>query len=250
MASVNVHRSDLDLDEPTLVEGLPGIGLAGKIVTDHLLNEHEFHHYASVHCESLPQISVYSPGERDVRAPVRLYSDTRGSVVVLESDIPVSLDESLAFVECLTGWIDRNDVFPIFLSGRPHGESEDGEFDHELFGVGSGDGVDRLDAIGLAPPDEAGAVTGPTGALLHRCAELDLDAIGLVVDSHVQFPDPTAARVLIEGAVDPLTGLETDTNALVERAAEIRAQREPFAESMREAGQGASSQAQPLRMFQ
>lgn len=246
MASVNVHRPDVELASPTLVEGLPGIGLAGKIVTDHLLEVHEFEHVASVLCETLPQISVYAPDERGVRAPVRLHANPEGSVVVLSSDVPVSLEESHAFVDCLVGWIDHNDVFPVFLSGRPREQEED----RGLFGVGHGTGIDRLADLDVDVPAEAGAISGPTGALLHRCSLEDIDAVGLVVESDVQFPDPTAAKAIIEGGVDPLTGLETDVRPLVDRASEIQAQREGLAESMQRAGQESSSQAQPLRMFQ
>lgn len=245
MTDVHVHQSDIDLDEPTLIEGLPGIGLAGKIVTDHLQEEHPFEHYASVHCETLPQLSVYHEGDRQVRAPLRIYADPEGKHLILSSDIPVRLDGRMTFIDCLTGWFEANEVFPIFLSGRPATSDE-----RSVFGIGSGRGIDRLDAIDLPKPNEPGAISGPTGGLLHRCAELDLDAVGLVVDSDVQFPDPEAARLLIEAGVDPLTALETDVSSLLDHAEDIREQREALAESMRQAGQESSSQAQPLRMFQ
>ncbi|MEF8882717.1 MAG: PAC2 family protein, partial [Halapricum sp.] len=51
MAHVNVHREDLDFDEPVLVEGLPGLGLVGKIAADHLVDTFEMDHYASIHCD-------------------------------------------------------------------------------------------------------------------------------------------------------------------------------------------------------
>lgn len=251
MVEVNVHDESITLDEPMLVEGFPGIGLAGKIVTDHLLDEGEFVHYASVHCETLQQISVYHKGDRTVRAPLRMYADPDGSLLILSSDIPVKLDKSGSFVECLTAWFDRNEVFPIFLSGRPRqSKQQDANVDPRVFGVASGSGLDRLDDLDLSIPDENGAISGPTGALLLRCAELDLDAVGLVVESSVQFPDPMAARFLIEKGVDPLIDRETDTETLIQHAEDIREQREALAASMSQADQESSSQAQPLGMFQ
>lgn len=249
MTDVHVHHDDIELDDPILIEGLPGIGLAGKIVADHLLDEHDFVEYASVHCETIPQLSVYHPDDRAVRTPVRLSASPDGDIVVLSSDVPVSLEGSMQFVDGMVDWIDHIDAIPVFLSGRPHA-ADDAEDEPELFGVASGGASDHLETLGLGYPDEPGAISGPTGALLHRCGELDIDALGIVVDSDVRFPDPTAATRLIESVVDPLTGLSTDTQTLVEHASEIRATREALARSMQEASQEASSQAQPLRMFQ
>lgn len=251
MADIHVHREDIELDTPKLVEGLPGIGLVGKIATDHLIETHEYDLYASVHCETLPQLGIYAEGDRTVRSPVRIYANETGTELCLTSDIPVQLDDSMHFVDCVTGWINREDVLPIFLSGRPaQPTDEDDRPEPTVFGVASGQAATRLDTLDIQLPTESGAISGPTGALLHRCAERNMDAIGLVVDSNVQFPDPKAARMLIESAIDPIVGTETDTAALIDHANDIRAQREALAQSMQEAGTDASSQAQPLRMFQ
>lgn len=250
MAEVNIHDESISLNEPTLVEGLPGIGLAGKIVTDHLLDVGAYTHFASVHCETLPQLSVYHEGDRTVRAPLRLYANDDGTELILSSDIPVKLDGSMSFVDCMTSWFERNEVFPIFLSGRPRPDDEDERREPRVFGIGSGTGIDMLEKTDLDFPNEHGAISGPTGALLHRCAERNLDAIGLVVESDVRFPDPTAARMLIEEGIDPLTGRQTEVESLIQHAADIREQRESLAASMQQADQESSSQAQPLRMFQ
>jgi uncharacterized protein len=71
-----------------------------------------------------------------------------------------------------------------------------------------------------------------------------------VVESDPQFPDPAAARQLITKGIEPLTGVSIDTKNLVDRAEEIREQKERLAKRMKEAGEAESTQAQPLRMFQ
>jgi uncharacterized protein len=248
MARVTVVADDVELDEPTLVEGLPGIGLVGKLATDHLVETFDMTYYASITCEGLPRISVYEEDDRDLRPPVRLYADADHDLVALQSDVPVSASAASDFASCVTDWLVNHDATPIYMSGLPDGKEAD-EIP-SLYGVATGDAGSRLDEQGVDQPSERGAVSGPTGALLHEAGARNLDAMGLVVQSDPQFPDPEAAHVLLKHGVSPLTGVAVDTDDLVERAEEISEQKEQLAQQMQEAETDESSQAQPLRMFQ
>ena len=93
-------------------------------------------------------------------------------------------------------------------------------------------------------------VTGPTGALLHRATETDLDAVGLIVQTDAQFPDPEAARVLLEHGIGPIAGVDIDTSRLIERADEIQKAREHLAKRLQEATRDESSEAHSIRGFQ
>jgi uncharacterized protein len=247
MAHVRLRGDEVDLDEPYLVEGMPGVGLVGKIATDHLVEQFDMEYYASVHCDGFPRIGVYQDGDRTVRPPVRLYADEERGFLALQSDVPVSAENATEFADCVTEWIADNDVTPLYLSGRP-GE-KDGDVP-ALFGVGTGDGGEWLDEQDVDVPSENGAIAGPTGALISRAAENDLDSVGLVVESDSQFPDPEAARVLIDRGIAPLANVDVDVSNLVDRAEEIREQKEKLAQRMGQVDEDASSQAQPLRMFQ
>ncbi|WP_115862841.1 proteasome assembly chaperone family protein [Halorussus litoreus] len=248
MARVTVVADDVQLDEPTLVEGLPGVGLVGKLATDHVVDQFDMTYYASIDCEGLPRISVYEEGSREVRPPVRLYADAERDLVALQSDVPVSASTATEFADCVTEWLVDNDGTPIFLSGLPR-EKEPGEIP-SLYGIATGSAGQQLDDHDVGLPPERGAVSGPTGALIHEAAARDLDAYGLVVQSDPKFPDPEAAHILIEKGISPLTDLSIETDHLVERAEDISEQKEQLAQRMGEAGSDESSQAQPLRMFQ
>ncbi|WP_336361208.1 proteasome assembly chaperone family protein [Haladaptatus sp. ZSTT2] len=246
MAHVQLHDDSLELTEPTLVEGLPGVGLVGKIAADHLVEQFEMTHYGSLHCEGIPRVAVYGKGDGAVKAPVRLYADEARDLVVLQSDIPVSPSQAVEFSSCLTGWIAEHDATPIFLSGLPTDKDAD---EPALYGVSTGDGASLLDAADISFPTESGLISGPTGALINRAAELDITGIGLIVESDKRFPDPEAARILLLHGIEPLAGIDVDTNDLVARAEEIRTAKEQFAKRMQDADEE-STQAKPLRMFQ
>jgi uncharacterized protein len=248
MASITVLDDSVTLDAPTLVEGLPGVGLVGKLATDHLVETLDMEYYASIDCEGLPSISVYHEGSRDLQPPVRLYADPERDLVALQSDVPVSASAATDFASCVTEWIADHDATPIYMSGLPHQKQAD-EIP-SLYGVATGDAGGRLDDHDIGTTRERGAVTGPTGALLHEAGARGLDALGLIVQSDPQFPDPEAARILVEHGIGPLTNVDVDTDQLVERAEEITEQKEELAQRMGEADPDESSQAQPLRMFQ
>ncbi len=244
MARVIVHH-DFELDEPVLVEGMPGVGLVGKITADHLVETFDMTQYATCYCKGLPRVAVYNKGDRNVGQPVRIYADEERDLLVLQSDVPVSPESAPEFATCLTGWFAENDVTPIFLSGLP--EEKDGL--PEMYGIGNGRGAELLEEHDIEPPSEAGLITGPTGALLAEACERSLDAIGLIVQANKQFPDPEAARVLLTDAIERIAGIEVETETLVEQAEEIADAREQLAKQMDEADDE-STQAQPLGMYQ
>ncbi|ELY42499.1 proteasome assembly chaperone family protein [Natronorubrum sulfidifaciens] len=235
-----------DLETPTLVEGFPGIGLVGKIATDHLIDQLEMRYYASVDCEGLPRIGVYRSGDRTARPPVRLYVSDEHDLLALQSDVPIVSAAVNNVADCVTRWVGDHDATPLYLSGFPTKR----ETEPDLYGIATGTVSETLEAHDISPPPEDGVITGPTGALLNRAAHHEYDSYGLVVECSPQFPDPEAASVLLEDAVAPIADVSIDTDDLLERAAEIKEQREQFAQQMQAVAQEESSQAQPLRMYQ
>lgn len=245
MAHVHVRREDVTLDDPFLIEGLPGIGLVGKIAADHLVETSGMVHLADIVCEGLPRLAVYSEGDPTVRPPVRLYADEAANLLVLQSDVPISAEAATGFADCTVGWLADNGVTPIFLSGLPR----DDESPRTLYGVATGSGTDLLAETDIPPPPENGVVAGPTGALLHRASRAGLPSVGLVVESDPEFPDPTGAHVLLRDGIEPITGIDADTQRLVERGEEIRDQKENLADRM-QAAEAESTRAEPLGMYQ
>ncbi|MFB6302612.1 MAG: proteasome assembly chaperone family protein [Haloferacaceae archaeon] len=246
MARIAVQSKGIELDEPTLIEGFPGVGLVGKIAADHLVDEFDMTHYADLYCDGLPSVATYGSEEPDLRTAVRLYADEERSLVVLQSDVPVAPDAAETVAGCLAGWLDENAITPVYLSGLP---TEKDEAPPEMYGVATGDGGSMLSEAGIGGPAEAGMVSGPTGALLLDALETGRTAVGLVVETDPRFPDPEAANVLLSRGVEPLTGVSVPTDDLVDRAEEIRKAREELAKRMQE-GDEESTQAQPLRMYQ
>jgi uncharacterized protein len=243
---ISLRTDDVELDSPTMVEGLPGVGLVGKIAADHLVETLEMVHYADVRCTGLPPVAIYGDGDPAVKPPVRLYADADSDLLVLQSDVPVSPSRSEHFADCVTQWLIDRDGTPIYLSGMG---TETGPESPDCIGVATGEGATMLADIDVETPSGSGLISGPTGALLHSADAADLTGVGLVVDSDPRFPDPEAARVLLDRAILELAGIDVSLETLVDRAEEIRDQKEQLAERMQQAEEG-SSQARPLGMYQ
>lgn len=203
-------------------------------------------YYGALLCEGLPRVAVYEGSSPDLRPPVRLYADEARHLVVLQSDVPVSPKQASEFANCVTGWIDANDAFPLYLSGL----AEEKDDVPKLYGVATGDGETVLDEAGITPPMDGGLVSGPTGALLHRAVETGLDSVGLIAQTDPRFPDPEAARVVLEQGIGPIADIDVSTDRLIEQADEIQAAREQLAKRLQDMDRDESTQAQPIRGFQ
>jgi len=233
---------EFDIDSPFLVEGLPGVGLVGQIIVDHLQETLGMSYNAAVDCESIPQVAIFEKDAHNIKPPVRLHVDEKNDLVVLRSDIPIS-PRSNGFAECLIRWMEENDVTPIFVSGLP----EKPEGVPSLYGVSTGDGEGLLS--GIEPPENGGVVSGPTGALLKEADDRDMDAVCLIVESDPQFPDPAAARIVIQNGIKPITGVGVDTSELVEKSEEIMEKKEQLAKKL-QASEEKSTTATTTGMYQ
>lgn len=119
-----------------------------------------------------------------------------------------------------------------------------------LRGVATAGASDRLAETDLEVPDNAGIVSGPSGALLAHAMETDLPAIGVVADTTPRFPDPGAAKAVLERVVEPLAGVDVAVEELLEHAERVRAAKQRLADQVAAAEDDSSSKATPLRMYQ
>ena len=239
---------DASLSDPVLVEGLPGVGLAGKIAADHVRDQLDARYYGELVGEDIPSAAVFTEDDRSLHSPVRLFVDEASDLLVLSGDVPLGAIDADGLAAALTDWIDDVGATPLYLSGLPSQREPDDV--PELYGVATGDAGDRLDEVDVPRPTEGGLVQGPAGALLSVTKDRDLDACGLIVETTPKFPDPEGAHVLVREGICPLAGVEVDTEPLVEQAEEIMEGRKRLAQQIQQASDGEQSRASTTGMFQ
>jgi uncharacterized protein len=258
MAHIELHE-EVHPTDAVLVEGFPGMGLVGKIAVDYLVETLETVHFADVHCDALPKAAAFRGGDAGLHTPVRLHADTERDLVVLQSDVQVSPDAAYELAGCLAGWIDETDTLPLYVAGiAAEEEQTDSEMatppaterETRLRGMAVGDAAARLDETDLPNPEVPGLVSGPTGALLAHAMETDTPAVGVVADTHPKFPDPGAAKAVLERAVEPLANVDVAVDDLAQQAERVRRAKQQLAAQLSQADDEKSSKATPLRMYQ
>lgn len=226
---------------PTLIEGLPGLGLVASIAVNQITTQLDLEYYGQIRCSGLPPVASYQDGR--VQDLVRVYAGSEPDVMTLQSDLPVPQSAFEELSQCVLSDLVEEFDRAIFLAGAPaQNKDEIGE----VTAVATTDPIQRdLEDAGIPVAEGSGLIGGVTGALLTTCYEHDVPSAVLITKAHPQLPDPGAARAVIEDALEPLVEFDIDTSELQEQADQIQSQLQQIAEQYQRATQAQEDAQQP-----
>ena len=231
--------TELTTESPTLIEGLPGLGLVASIAVDQITEQLGLEQHGTIVSDDFPPVASFEDGR--VRDAVRVYTGADPAVMTLQSDVPIPPSAVESLSRCVLNELAEEFDRAVFLAGAP-AESEDQV--GAVAGVATTDALEaELENAGIELADGSGVIGGVTGALLADCYRGDVPAVALVVRSNPYIPDPGAARAVIEDALEPLVEFDIDTQELLERAEEIQRRKQQVAEQLQQYQQ----QQQPER---
>jgi uncharacterized protein len=233
--STRFERStDLEAAAPTLIEGLPGLGMVASIAVDQITDQLGLTQHGTIVSEELPPVASFDDGR--VRDAVRVYSGASPAVMTLQSDVPIPPAAIEPLSQCVLHDLAEAFARAVFLAGAPaESESQVGE----VVGVATTDDLEAdLADAGISLAEGSGLIGGVTGALLNDCYREGVPAAVLIVRSNPYVPDPGAARAVIEEALEPLVEFDVDTEELREQAEQIREQKRRIAEQLQQYQQG------------
>lgn len=236
--------TDLSVESPNLIEGLPGHGMVASIAVDQITAQLGLEHHGSIHSKDLPTVTTFEDGR--VRDLVRVYAGS--NMLTLQSDIPIPAEAHDSLGSCILEDLTESFSRAIFLAGIP-AQDED---DHGMVSaVATTDSIEKdLIEADIDLMEGAGIIGGVTGALAQNCYHYDVPAAILLVRANPYFPDPSAARTLIENALEPLVDFDIDTSELQDQAAEIRNQKQQIASQLKQQQEAQTSAPQGRSMFQ
>jgi uncharacterized protein len=233
--------TELPAESPTLIEGLPGLGLVASIAVDQITEQLRLDQYGAIVSDDFPPVASFDEGR--VRDVVRVYAGADPPVMTLQSDVPVPPGGFASLSRCVLN--DLADEFEraVFLAGAPaESESELGD----VVGVATTDDLEAaLTDAGIPLADGSGVIGGVTGALLADCYRANVPAAVLVVRANPYVPDPGAARAVIEEALEPLVAFDIDTQELREQAEEIQRRKQQVAQQLQQYQQQQEQGRQP-----
>lgn len=238
--------TELAAESPTLIEGLPGLGLVASIAVDRITKQLGLELHGTIVSEDFPPVTSFHDGR--VRDTVRVYAGEDPAVMTLQSDVPIPPSAVESLSQCVLN--DLADEFDraVFLAGAP-AESE--EQIGDVIGVATTDELEEaLTGAGITLAEGTGTIGGVTGALVNDCYHADIPAVVLIVRSHPYIPDPGAARDVIEEALEPLVEFDIDTQELLEQADEIQQQKQQIAEQLQQYQQEETDPPRTTSMFQ
>lgn len=238
--------TDLPADEPTLIEGLPGLGMVASIAVDQITKQLDLEHHGSVHADSFPPVAAFNDGR--FRDPVRVYTGADPDVMTLQSDIPIPPNAFTALSRCVHTDLAEEFDRAIFLAGAP-ADSE--EQIGEVIGVASNEALETdLQDAGITLAQGSGAIGGVTGAIVADCYHDSVPAAVLIVRTNPYIPDPGAAESVIENALEPLVNFDIDTSELREQASEIRQQMQQIVQQLQQYQEQQGQQPTGPSMYQ
>ncbi|OKY77623.1 MAG: Archaeal enzyme of ATP-grasp superfamily [Candidatus Methanohalarchaeum thermophilum] len=214
--------------KPIIIEGFPGIGLIGNIVTQHIVSTGNFEEIGSIHSNELPPVAVVYKGE--INHPIRIYQ--KENFVILVSDIPISPSFSNDLADEITRWAKEINTRKLISVA---GISTMAQDSHRVFGAAINKEVLK-EIEDVAEVFSAGNITGISGSILTQSLIREIPAISLLGETMGNTPDPRAAASVIK-VLNDVYSLNIDTDKLLDQAEKIEQEMERLAQRMQDIGE-------------
>ena len=212
-----------DLDDPVLIEGLPGVGHVGKLAAEHLLEEFDAELVRRIHSEHFPpQVTVEEGRTQLASAEVYAIRDAERDLLVLTGDHQAGDGPGhYRLTETILDVAASFDVDRVYaLGGIPTGELVD---EPDVVGAATtDDGIESLEAFGVEfrENEPAGGIVGISGLLLGLGERRGFEAACLMGETSGYLVDPKSARAVLE-VLQTVLDFSVDYESLEDRADEM-----------------------------
>jgi len=214
------------LSQPTLVEGLPGVGNVGKLAAEHLIDQIKATKFADIYSKYFPpQVFVRDDGTIKLVSNELYYYKTEGhDLVVLVGDYQgLTPDGQYALADFVIGICKELGIKRIYTLGgyglgkmiekpRVLGAATDLKLVEEMKGIG----------VTFSKGEPGSGIVGASGLLLGMGKNVGIDAVCLMGETSGYFVDPKSAQAVL-GILTKALGIKVDLSALDEKARQIEA---------------------------
>jgi uncharacterized protein (TIGR00162 family) len=213
-----------ELDDPVLIEGLPGVGHVGKLAAEHLLEEFDSELVRRVYTtEFPPQVNVDGDGVAELTCAEFHAVETDGAdMLVLTGDHQAG--SNAGHYTLTTTFLDVAEEFgaerAFARGGVPTGELVE---EYTVLGAVSDiDLVEDLEDAGVEfrPDEPAGGIVGVSGLVLGLGGRRGFDAACLMGETSGYLVDPKSARAVLE-ILETVLEFTLDYESLEDRAEEM-----------------------------
>jgi hypothetical protein len=213
------------LEDPILIEGLPGVGHVGKLVAEHVVEELNAEKIIEIYSPHFPpQVLINDDFIAElVKNEVYAYkSDNKIDILIVVGDHQSVTNEGHYEISGIILDIAQEyDVKRIYTLGG-YGTGQLVENGTVLGAVNNTDMIEEMKKYGIEFRDNepAGGIVGVSGLILGMSRFRDIDAACLMGITSGYLVDPKSAQAVLDVLCEILD-LEIDTQALEDRAKEM-----------------------------
>ena len=224
--SIIQELKKVDLKNPVIIEGLPGIGLIGKLAADHLISELHAEKFAELYSPHFIHQAVVEPDSaiRPMRNEFYYWKGRKIQLIILVGDTQPQPTDSYGHYEvvgAILDYVERFGVKTIFTLG---GSSTGGQEvkTPRVFGAATDtELVEKYQYEGITfRSDPGSAIVGASGLLLALGKLRGMNGLCLLGESPGYLViDARSAKSVLE-VLTKILGLEVDMSELEKRAQE------------------------------
>jgi len=241
----------VELKNPLLIEGLPGLGMVGRIVVRYLSKVLKAEKFAELHSPHFPYYVIVnkSGNVRLLRGEFRFWRNNgkKGDdLVLLSGDSQAqTIEGQYEVANCILEFAQKIGAKTIVTVGGFRMETA--EAPNVVAAATRSALLERAVKAGAVASGAGNPIVGTAGLLLGMAGVKDLDALCLLGETRGYLPDPKAAKSVL-GVLAKLLDMDLDLGGLdkeIEKAEQIVAKmgqierrRELHAQKMRETEEG------------
>ena len=186
---------------PILIEGLPGLGLVGKIAIRYLIKQLKAQKTAYLYSPHFPYFVLVSKkgSVRLLRGSFYHWENKEGKndLILFTGDSQSqTIEGQYEIADCMLDFAKKHDVQTIVTIGGYRVETE--EKPKTYAAATSPEILDRATKNGAMVSDSGSPIVGTAGLILGLARFKKIDALCLLGETRGYLPDPMAARSVLE----------------------------------------------------
>ncbi|MFW5902768.1 MAG: proteasome assembly chaperone family protein [archaeon] len=213
---------EINPESPILIEGLPGIGMVGKLCLDHLKKEYDFEKYAEIESNLFaPQVDMNKDSEIVPRKNELLYlerEEEKDIILFRGRDQGTTAEAQHLLSQAIAKEAEElNTSFIYTLGGLGTKQLQK---DPTVYGAVTDRKLKKKYKEHGVKFDRQGPIIGAAGLLLEYGKRKEIPGICLMGQTHGKFIDPNAAKNLLK-VIEKDINLEIDYQDLDDKSEEM-----------------------------
>jgi len=235
----------IELTNPILLEGFPGLGMVGNIATQYLARQLKAQKLATLYSPYFPYHVLVNKkgGARLLRGEFYFWKNEIGEndLIFLTGDSQAqTIEGQFEVANSILDYAEKKKVKTVITIGGYRNEVEDSP---KVVAVSTNPALFEMALKAKAISSEAGTpIVGTAGLLIGLAKFRNMDALCLLGETRGYLPDPKTAKSIIEtlqGIIDievDLAGLDKEierSKEILDRMREIEKRRVKYVQKMR-----------------